>query len=231
MWLFNHPVKQVDVLGCVSSMHPKHLNPADDWFAFMLDDGSGFIECKHFWPDDVSHDVRRQELRRYRLGADLHVLGKISYYRGNRQVLVESCWAETDPHAQCLHWLRCSELWRLCYSRSFRVPGHVHAAMSAGESSATALPAPTTVTPAFMQHVLEAVERHAASDHNAGISATAIATALPAAVKSTVAGGTSATAVRYAVENALRELDDASKIFSDGHQRGYRREELWRPVT
>ena len=66
--------------------------------------------------------AQRQLISQCRLGATLHVQGRLGCYREQRQVTVELCWLETDPLAEAMHWARARALWHECYSISFRVP-------------------------------------------------------------------------------------------------------------
>ena len=48
--------------------------------------------------------------------------GTFRRFRDSRQLSVERLWREADPNAECVHWLRCRELWRKCYSVDFTIP-------------------------------------------------------------------------------------------------------------
>lgn len=125
LWLVNHPVRHVDVLGTVISLDPRRPMPAiDRRVSVTLDDGSGLIECVLFWHDDRPPP----SLSQYHIGAVLRVHGRLGKFRGRRQVLIDRCWREDDPLAEVFHWLRARELWMNVYSASFFLPSHVTAA-------------------------------------------------------------------------------------------------------
>jgi hypothetical protein len=122
VWLLNHPIRYLDAVGVCVSVDPKHPVPGHDLrLSFTLDDGSGLIECV-CWLREQPATAQRQLISQCRLGAVLHVLGRLGAYREQRQVTVDRCWVETDPLAEAMHWARARALWHECYSISFRVP-------------------------------------------------------------------------------------------------------------
>lgn len=108
-WCFlnNHPISRVELLGIVISVDPK-----PERLLYTLDDGSGLIDCISWGVNSLVPAI----------GTLLHVLGSLSRFRGARQVRVERHWAETDPMAECYHWLRARQLWCEVYSQPFRIP-------------------------------------------------------------------------------------------------------------
>lgn len=119
-WLGNHPVRSVEIVGIVVELNPRNPREAEERVSLILDDGSGLVECVWFANGSAHHCG--QTLGALRIGSMLHVLGKISRFRGERQVTVEQLWLETDPMAECAHWLRARELWQTVYSKPFCIP-------------------------------------------------------------------------------------------------------------
>ena len=124
VWLNNHPVRLVDAAGLIVMVDPKNPILADTRVSFTLDDGTGFFECVHWRHDDDPPELWRQALAIYRLGRYVHALGRLRRFRGKRQITVQSSWADDDPQAECLRWVRAGQLWNECYRRPFRIPHH-----------------------------------------------------------------------------------------------------------
>lgn len=119
-WLGNHPVRSVEIVGVVVGLDPQNPHEAEERVSLTLDDGSGLVECVWFAHGSAHH--RGHVHGALRLGSMLHVLGRIGRFREQRQVTVEQMWLETDPMAECAHWLRARELWRTVYSKPFCIP-------------------------------------------------------------------------------------------------------------
>ena len=135
LWLRNHPVRLFDVMGVVVGLHPRAPSLANcgERVTFTLDDSTGLVECVlwlHEWSGEGAGREKRPrpqaevaaELDALRLGALVHVHGTFRRFRDSRQLSVERLWREADPNAECVHWLRCRELWRKCYSVDFTIP-------------------------------------------------------------------------------------------------------------
>ena len=158
LWLGNHPVQRCEVVGIVVELRQ---NYADDGGAsrlsFQLDDGSGLINCVHWWHTD-SNEQRKREAMLVRLGAVVRVLGRFSKFRDERQVTVEQWSAERDVYAESVHWARAKALWHDCYSRPFRIPNHAieaeqqqnaaAAAAASGANAPAAAPPPAALSAA-----------------------------------------------------------------------------------
>ena len=129
LWLRNHPVRLFDVMGVVVGPRAPSLANCGERVTFTLDDSTGLVECVlwlHEWSGGEPAERPRPqaevaaELDALRLGALVHVHGTFSRFRDSRQLSVERLWREADPNAECVHGLRCRELWRKCYSVDFR---------------------------------------------------------------------------------------------------------------
>ena len=71
--------------------------------------------------------------------------------------------ARGRPNAECVHWLRCRELWRECYSVDFTIPQAVRQLEAArdrqrldGGAPAGAAPPPDAGTAALADRLLDA---------------------------------------------------------------------------
>ena len=157
LWLFNHAVRTVDVMGIVIGVDVKTAH-----VKFTLDDGTGLIDCIAWGGSDEASSRPMQPP----LGALVRTLGRPSTFRGTRQVTADRYWIEPDPMAECWHWLRASQLWRDCYSRPFRVPAGAvepkNSPAAAASSSGAAAP------PVCLAALLEAASRAAAAAASPG---------------------------------------------------------------
>lgn len=241
LWLGNHPIRHVSVCGLVSRVHPKHPVPGNDAFIkFEVDDTTGPIQCVRWWSDVPIEQQRRELATVLRLGATIRVHGGLGRFREQRDLHAHSLWPESDGLAERLHMLRVRQLWASVYSRPFRVPSWAidmaGAPAAAASITADALPPPPSPSPrggaasvelcAAVLHVL-ATDYMQATDSgvsSSGLSAKNIEDRLPAAAKALAAG----VAVRDAVEDALRQLDEQSAIFKSGRNR--QATELWRAL-
>jgi hypothetical protein len=243
VWLSNHPIRFVDVMGIVISVDPKRpLVGTDRRVSFTLDDGSssGLVDCV-FWFHDLPEAQQRQAIGQVRLGALLHVLGKLGVFRQTRQVTVERCWAESDPMGECLHWVRARELWQTVYSRKFRIPENARSWMAAGTGNGGAsasergrAEAPADAGAAQMPAVDEGLRDAVrtlvldATYPDVGLSLSGIVSRLRASGLVQGAGAPMAR-LRDAVGLALRQLEEASVVYMDGDERGSNGESaLWR---
>ena len=57
-WLFDHPVRHVDVMGTVISVDPRNPLPDERRVSFTLDDGTGLVECVQWRPVSVGLPLR-----------------------------------------------------------------------------------------------------------------------------------------------------------------------------
>ena len=197
--------------------------------SFTIDDGAGLIECvKWLGTDDVPVSEQRHVLAQYRLGAALHVLGRLGRFRQTRQVTVERCWPEMDPAAECLHWARARELWHACYRRPFRVPdevrsemGRARAAQHGGPATSAVVNSRSSATAEFTGFVQD-VFRHTQSDD--GLTAAAIISNLP----NSATRALTSSQLRAAVADALLALEEQSIVYAEDGPRGRGREARWR---
>ncbi|KAL1525883.1 hypothetical protein AB1Y20_020711 [Prymnesium parvum] len=112
LWLFNHPIRTVDVMGLVISVHPPRLRTDGGTLSrFTLDDGTGLVECTS-WLAAVPPPP---------LGALARVLGRPCRHAGRRELRAELIALQADPMAECLHWRRAEQLWTQVYAAAPRL--------------------------------------------------------------------------------------------------------------
>ncbi|XP_062503326.1 CST complex subunit STN1-like [Corticium candelabrum] len=111
--LGNHPISRVEVMGDVVRLHGKSRN-----VVFEVDDGTGVISCC-LWRHEKDSD---DDVPKFGLGQLVTVQGRITLYRGSRQITVAAVHFETDVHAECRHWLELAHLKASVYSKPFVVP-------------------------------------------------------------------------------------------------------------
>lgn len=99
-------VHQVSVLGTVVE-----LSAASKAIHFEVDDGSAVLGCVWWRTDivDAALDVAAC-LEMLQLGRAVTVWGRISTYKGARQLNVHHIAVERDPHAEIAGWLRIVDL-------------------------------------------------------------------------------------------------------------------------
>jgi hypothetical protein len=210
-WLSNHPIRYVDVLGVIISLDPRHPTPNDSRVSFTLDDGTGLIECVHWW-NGMEHAARRRMLMLHRLGALLHVHGRLGRFRQARQITVERVWAEDDLLAECLHWARASHLWSTCYSRHFTPTLHEADERGAiGDGGRAKKQRVWSPPVALVEAVRDALRSTARVGGSSGTSAIELARE--------VGGdwpGARRTAELEYVREALRQLEESSDVYVVG---------------
>ena len=249
VWLCNHPIQHVDLVGVCVSIDPKNaVRGHDVRLSFTLDDSRGSVDCV-CWLRDLPAAAQGQLISQCRLGAVLRVLGRLGTYREQRQVTVERCWAETDLNAESLHWARAISLWQQCYSRSFRVLGHAlqheqqqqqqaqQQQRQQGQQGPAPPPQQQQQQPQQPQHSVDIAElvhhvrsvflERAIRNGGGDISVGDVVSRLPAAAKRTATtvgtalGYAGAHAVREAVAEACRRLEeDESAIYESRDGRG-----------
>ena len=235
--LGGHPIRYVDVVGIVIMMNPKNPVPAaDKRVAFTLDDGSGaLIECIHWLDTELPIGKQRQVLEKYRLGALMHVQGRLGRYRQTRQVTVDqkqgACWAELDPTAECLHWVRARELWNKCYSRPFQVPDGAVEEMNRllpqqqQQQQQQQRQPPTAAQGAAVAELTDHVHDIMKASDGEALTTSAVVAKLPASAKRALPASSN---LRDVVAQALRTLEDQSIVYAEDGPRGRNRDSLWR---
>ena len=228
VWMGNHPIRNISVCGLLIQLDPKNPLPGVDGvekpISFQLDDTTGAIDCVRWW-NGVPIERQRKELLLLRLGATLRAHGRLRTFRERRQLTADDFWPELDPHAERLHWARARELWHACYARPFRVPCYAFdEATNATSSHADGVASPRApgtcaASPDLCAAVLEVVARAdepiAASAVAARLPAPAKALASPAGASSAI-GSSTQKVLAEAVDDALRQLQEASAVYEVG---------------
>lgn len=142
--VYTHPITRVHVQGVVVGVERKYaLN------VYTLDDGTGLITCVHWLtgPRSASRQSmvaeagstdpvgpppqqpppppqlqQRPAAPAAELGDTLSVQGRLTHFRGERQITVKSLHRETDPNAESLWRLTVCDLMRHCYSQPMVIP-------------------------------------------------------------------------------------------------------------
>lgn len=107
-----HAVHQVSVIGTVVE-----ISPAAKAIHFEVDDGSAVLGCVWWRTDivDAALDVAAC-LGMLQLGGAVTVWGRITAYKGTRQLTVHNVAVEKDPHAEMARWLRVVDLMEGVYA-------------------------------------------------------------------------------------------------------------------
>lgn len=123
-------------------------------FKFTVDDGTGVMSCTQWRVTEDSDEG----ITLPTLGSLVSVWGKLSEFRGERQLTVTSLVQHKDPNVEPLHWLEVAHLKRTIYSRPFILPRGV---LSEGETTSGAR--------TFSRDVLKAcIISHLKSCHSSG---------------------------------------------------------------
>eukprot|EP00118_Oscarella_pearsei_P005160 m.23406 g.23406 ORF g.23406 m.23406 type:complete len:323 (+) comp28464_c0_seq2:34-1002(+) len=106
----NHPVVRAEVMGDIVKLHRKTKN-----VVFDLDDGTGICSCCLWLRDE-------EDFEDLMLGQLVTVRGKITTYRGVRQLTTSSVYIERDVHAECRRWMELIHLKATVYRKPFIPP-------------------------------------------------------------------------------------------------------------
>ncbi|KAJ1949323.1 hypothetical protein EC988_004818 [Linderina pennispora] len=93
-----HPLRIVELVGIVVSANASGLKTT----VYHIDDGTGVIACVWF----TSHEEQEEpELRQtHKLGTSVRVHGRLSEFRGERQVVINTL-DVVGPNEETLGWL------------------------------------------------------------------------------------------------------------------------------
>ncbi|XP_065833196.1 CST complex subunit STN1-like isoform X2 [Oscarella lobularis] len=136
----NHPIVRVELMGDVVRLHRKTKN-----LVFDLDDGTGICSCCYWLRGDEEEEDN--DTVKLKLGQLVTVRGKITVYRGQRQltaaaVCILTCslylsllreincfvpylvlsGVERDVHAECRRWVELIHLKATVYKKPFMPP-------------------------------------------------------------------------------------------------------------
>lgn len=91
------------------------------YYGNLVDDGTGVLSCTQW---RVERDSDRG-LFIPELGRLVSVWGKLSEFRGEKQLTVSAIVEEKDPNAEPLHWLEIAHLKKTVYNKPFSLPAGV----------------------------------------------------------------------------------------------------------
>ncbi|KAI9332454.1 hypothetical protein DFJ73DRAFT_61858 [Zopfochytrium polystomum] len=115
IYLFrNRPVRKVEICGIVIGKDERENN-----IIYSVDDGTGVASCVYWFPADVRQRTIRKTVP---LGSLLLVNGRVSEFRGQTQITVNTIATPGDPNAEILWWLDVIDLHKNVYSKTMLVP-------------------------------------------------------------------------------------------------------------
>jgi len=120
--LCGHAVRFFDLMGIIISVDPRKPSTSDSCIKFTIDDSTALVDCVVWNKQDPYADHKFACLC---LGNLLHVHGRVSRFRGKRQLTVDRFWLEDNSMAECLHWIEARELWHSVYSHPLRLPAQL----------------------------------------------------------------------------------------------------------
>ncbi|KNC48826.1 OB-fold nucleic acid binding domain-containing protein [Thecamonas trahens ATCC 50062] len=87
---------------------------------YLIDDGTGLLPVVCWLPDGVvDADADPDAPRVLGLGESVVARGRLSSFRGDLQMVADSVYASSDPHAEALSWLVATQLTVERYTKSF----------------------------------------------------------------------------------------------------------------
>ncbi|ERN07485.1 hypothetical protein AMTRI_Chr12g275470 [Amborella trichopoda] len=115
-------VSLVETVGVVVGRERK-----DKFLRFHLDDGSALLPCilwlNHLYlspspspRDELLFTMAVEQAEEVALGKLMTVRGRITEYRGVKQITVSNLRVEENPNAEILHWLQCIKLGKESYN-------------------------------------------------------------------------------------------------------------------
>jgi len=93
---YGHPITKVEIMGVVVT---KRLVRSKT--LFVVDDGTGLINCI-LWNKKESEDTNENEIE---LGHTVHVWGKLSHFRDQREITIFNHRIVDEPNGEILAWL------------------------------------------------------------------------------------------------------------------------------
>ncbi|KAJ3340807.1 hypothetical protein HDU93_006295 [Gonapodya sp. JEL0774] len=159
-WLFDHPVRRVEILGTVVAVEVTNRG-----VVYSLDDGTGVLPAMQWNPRNTPLSIDVQTVP---LGVTLRVQGRVSEYLDRKQITISVARAERDPSMQMLWWLQTADMKRRVYSRRLRIarPDFYPPAAAYGSEEMIGLPEiGEDGVPVPLPHVDDAEFRQALKDY------------------------------------------------------------------
>ena len=189
-----HPVRFAHLVGVVVSVDVK-----TQYVHFTLDDATGLVECVQWARRNATSPPQPPKL-----GASLHVQGRLGRFRNVRQLTADRVWDERDPLGEAMHSLEAWRLWKEVYYHRLRLPSVV-----SRMEAATPASAPPTVELALRNAVLDAalhLQRASAGEPGfCGLRA--------GELRAAVNRRSGMRVSNELVEAALRSLDDSGVVY------------------
>ncbi|KAJ3326479.1 CST complex subunit STN1 [Blyttiomyces sp. JEL0837] len=111
---YNRPIRKVEICGVITAKHERDSN-----VNYYVDDGSSTIPCVYWFPEELR---MKHDRKTFKLGDLVNVTGRVSEYRFQRQVIVNSIVVESDPNSELLHWLEVIDLKQTAYNVNMVLP-------------------------------------------------------------------------------------------------------------
>ncbi|TPX68549.1 hypothetical protein SpCBS45565_g02993 [Spizellomyces sp. 'palustris'] len=111
----NHPLRKVEVTGIIVGKEE-----SASFVLYTVDDGTGLVPCISWFPRTERFLVDRKTLL---LGTLVRIAGRVSDYRGQRQITVNAITAESDPNIETLRWLEVIDLKQCVYDVPLQISG------------------------------------------------------------------------------------------------------------
>ncbi|TPX45468.1 hypothetical protein SeMB42_g03699 [Synchytrium endobioticum] len=130
-WYHTHPIKKVQVSGIVAGREER----VGRYRTILLDDGTGVIPCVQ-WTQDTNGYTPHANRCPLSLGSLVRVRGRITEFRGSRQITVDEMFLEPNVNYEYLRWLEVVDLKQSIYDKPFQPPSNlsIHDLFNTSES-------------------------------------------------------------------------------------------------
>ncbi|KAI8638301.1 hypothetical protein BD408DRAFT_436164 [Parasitella parasitica] len=108
--LFNHKIKLVDICGMVVAVERNSYTTN-----YTVDDSTGTITCS-FW-----NAPERYDYKPFEIGTVVHITGKISTFRDERQIVIYDIYPTLDPNQELQHFIQ-AILLKKQYRKEYQLP-------------------------------------------------------------------------------------------------------------
>ncbi|OBZ89531.1 CST complex subunit STN1 [Choanephora cucurbitarum] len=113
-----HRIKFVEICGIIVAVEFSSTSYRYTG-VFLLDDGTGTIECV-LWLNSMKLDNNRP----FELGTTIRIMGKISTVRDEKQITVYDLYPTHDPHLEVTHFLQAIQLKKI-YQQQVQMPHYL----------------------------------------------------------------------------------------------------------
>ncbi|KAJ3288843.1 CST complex subunit STN1 [Borealophlyctis nickersoniae] len=112
-YLYTHPVRKVELTGLIV-----RKDESSNFVSYTVDDGTGAVPCIYWFPEDQRFVSSRATCK---LGELVRVMGRITDFRGSRQITINNITTEADPNVELLRWIEALELRENVYRQPFTI--------------------------------------------------------------------------------------------------------------